>query len=102
MNSKIILDRILQRFVEQGYAQVEGYNHFGYINLKEAVVTVSRENGNETPIPFKKILIAIEGYQMKPEDYNTGPHALRTYGLTHITSPIFSLLHLLPISVYID
>jgi hypothetical protein len=100
MESKIILGRLVQRIIDQGYAQVNGYNRFEYFKHNESSITILRENGQEALIPFKKLLIGIEGYQSSPSDYNTGPTALRKYGLTHITSPIFAILHLLDQSVY--
>lgn len=100
MESKIIFGRLLQRIIDQGYAQVNGYNCFEYVKHTDSFVTILRENGQEALIPFKKLLIGIEGYQSSPSDYNTGPTALCKYGLTHITSPIFSILHLLDQSDY--
>lgn len=54
------------------------------------------EKGADTREPFEKILVAIDAYKENPELYNEGPSKLRDYGITHITSPIRSILHLLP------
>jgi hypothetical protein len=91
---------MLQKVMEQGFAQVVGYNCFDFISLQRTSITLRRENGNDAEVPFKKLLIAIDGYKNQQNDYNAGPVKLRSYGLTHITSPIFSLLHLLPKEIY--
>ena len=95
MDSKIILGRILQRFIDAKHAQVKDYNRFDFIKLKNTSVIVSRENGQDTPVSFSKIIKGIEAYQERPELYEQGPTALRVFGITHTTSPIFALLHLL-------
>jgi hypothetical protein len=101
MDSKIILGRILQKFIDLKVSKYQDYNEFGFVNLTGTSVLVSRENGADTNIPLNKIITAIEGYQNNLELYNQGPSELRDLGISHITSPIHSLLHLLPNEVYI-
>lgn len=100
MDSKIILGRVLQKLVDEKFAQVEGYNRFGFIELKNSSVIVSREKGKDTPIQFSIIVKGIEAYKEKPELYEQRPVALRAVGITHVTSPVFALLHLLKQSDY--
>ena len=100
MDSKIILGRLLQRFIDEKSSQYMDYNKFGLIEVKANSIIVSRENGSDTPIPFKKLVSAIEAYQNSPDLYDTGPSSLRNIGLTHITSPIHSILHLLPKEIF--
>ena len=100
MDTKILLGKILQTFKAQKFAQVKGYKSFGYIRETENMVYVTTETGQDTPIPFEKIKIGIEAYKSNPNLYNDGPSKLRDYGITHVTSPIWSLLHLLDISDY--
>jgi hypothetical protein len=100
MEAKIILGRIIQRLIDQEFAQVPGYNRFGFVETRANSLIVSRENGSDTSIPFSQLLKAIEGYKACSGDYNKGPTALRGYGITHVTSPIFALLHLLDINCY--
>jgi hypothetical protein len=95
MDSKILLGKILQRFSDKKKSQVKGYNSFGYIYETNSAVYVTRENGNDTAISFDKIIVAIDAYKEFPELYDDGPNALRNFGITHISSPIWSLLHLL-------
>ncbi|WP_339790450.1 hypothetical protein [uncultured Imperialibacter sp.] len=95
MEAKILLGKILKTFKTAGHAQVPGYNQFTYLRETENMVVVGREKGKDTNVPFKKILIGIEAYQSDRSGYDKGPTWLRTYGLTHLTSPIFALLHLL-------
>ncbi len=95
MDSKILLGKILQRFFDRKVAKVEGYNKFEYLKETSSSVYVSRETGDDTPVPFKKIIVGIEIYQQNPELYDEGPTALRDFGITHVTSPVWSLLHML-------
>lgn len=73
-------------------AQVEGYNSFGFIKLNKTSVIVSRESGKDTIVPFAKIIAGIETYQETPELYGGGPTLLRTFGITHVTSPVFCVV----------
>lgn len=95
MESTIILNKILSKFKEKKTIQVKGYNSFGYLRETENTVYISREKGKDTPIPFTKLIIAIEDYQKDNDLYDLGPSALRSSGLTHVTSPIWSMLHIL-------
>ena len=95
MDSKILLGKILQRFADQGFCEVEGYNSFEYLRETNSTVYVGREQGLDTIIPFQKIIVGIDAFKSNPGLYNSGPSALRDFGITHITSPIWSLLHLL-------
>jgi hypothetical protein len=95
MDSKILLGKILQRFKDKTVAQVDGYNSFGYIRETENSVFVTREAGEDTPIPFGKILTGIDAYKTNNSLFQTTPTALRDFGITHVTSPVFALLHLL-------
>jgi len=95
METSKILQEIIKRFKENGAAQVEGYNSFGYIKETAKAIYVSREKGKDTPISFSKLTIGIEAYKSNPSLYDLGPAALRDYGITHVTSPIWSLLHLI-------
>ena len=94
-DAKILLGRILQRLIDTGYCQVDGYNIFELIDYSHNRITVGRENGKDTHIYFDKILQVIEEYQMKPGDYDTGPSKTREYGITYVNSPIWSMVHLL-------
>lgn len=95
MDSKILLGKILQRFKDLGKAQVDGYNSFGYIRETNNSVIVTREGGKDTSLPFAKIIAGIDAYKTNPYLYNEGPNVLREFGITHVTSPVFALLHML-------
>jgi hypothetical protein len=95
MDAKILCGRILQLFIEKGSAQVSGYKKFAYLSHNNTSVLIGREDGNDTRVPFNKIIKVITSYQTNPEDYELGPSKTRDYGLTHINSPVWSLLHLL-------
>jgi len=90
-----MVSALISRLKQRGYAQVTGYNRFGFVRQADNYVVVSRENGKDTKIPYSKLAVAIEAVQKDSKVYSEGPSRLRKHGLTHITSPLWSLLHLL-------
>lgn len=90
-----ILLKILSRLRQRGYAQVPGYNRFGFVRQADSYLVVSREKGKDTNIPYNKLAVAIDAVRKDSKVYSEGPSKLRKHGLTHITSPLWSLLHLL-------
>ncbi len=97
---KILLGKILQILEDRGYAQVEGYFRFEFVEEGKAHVSMKRKKGTTARIPLKKVLVGVKFYQRNSDRYDEGPATLRKSGLTHITSPIFALLHLLPKKAY--
>ena len=91
---KELVQEIIEKFREKKIARGQRAS-FGYIRETSNAVIVSRENGDDTRVPFKKIELAIEFYRDHLEDYDEGPVKLRKCGLTHITSPIWALIHLI-------
>lgn len=89
------ISEIVSRFKQQGFTQVPSYNKFGFVQQSDNYVIVSRENGKDTKIYYKKLGEAIKAVQKDSLAYSEGPSKLRKHGLTHITSPLWSLLHLL-------
>lgn len=100
MDSKILLGKILQKFSDQKVSKVGQYNSFAYIRETNKAVHVTRENGKDTTVPFSKILTAIDAFKENPDLYFEGPGKLRDFGITHVNSPVWSLLHLLTIEEY--
>jgi hypothetical protein len=95
MDSKVLLGRIIQKMIDIGYCQVKPLNRFEYISHTDTYIMIVRERGKNTRIYYNKIVEVIDKYKENPEDYSLKPSKLRDYGLTHVTSPIWSLLHLL-------
>lgn len=89
-----VVKLILQRFKSNGYSQVPGYKKFGFIGITAKVVTVSREAGEDTRIPFTKLEATVQAARKDPLVYDAGPGRLREHGITHINSPLWSLLHM--------
>ena len=81
MESMKILDQILKNLREKGSTQVSGYNRFGYIRETDTAVIISREAGEDTRIPFSKILECIKAVQDDASVYDGGPSKLRAYAL---------------------
>jgi hypothetical protein len=94
-NRENIVKLILKRLKNNGFSQVDGYNRFQFISELDKAVILLREKGTKARVPFSKIIVAIEAVKRDPSVYDAGPSALRAYGITHINSPIWSLLHLL-------
>ncbi len=90
-----VVGLILQRFRKLRVSQVPGYNSFGYVKETDSAVIVSREKGQDTRIPFLKLGTAVSAVRQDSSVYDEGPSRLRAYGITHINSPVWSLLHLL-------
>jgi len=88
-----ILEIILSRFRERGIAQVDGCNRFWYVRETDNALIIRRENGKEARIPTNRLIKAIEIIRVNTQIYNDGPSGLRPW-ITHINSPIWSLLHL--------
>jgi len=101
-SSEELVGEILKRFRERGFSQVGVYNRFGYIRETPNSVIVSRERGEDTPISFSKITTAIDAVRSDHGVYTRGPSALRRFGITHISSPIWSLLHLLSLNEILE
>lgn len=90
-----LVAEVVSRIQRRGYAQVTGYNKFGFVAIGKEHVIVSREMGKDTRVPFAMIRKAIEAVRTDHRIYHQGPSALRAYGITHITSPLWAMVHLL-------
>lgn len=93
--SEILLGRILQKMITNGYCQMEGYNRYAYLSHSSNSLVIGRKDGMDTTIPYSKILLAIQNYQLNPDDFEGNTTTIKNYGISHIYSPIFSLLHML-------
>ncbi len=52
IDAKILLGRILQKMIDQGYSQVSGYNKFTYLGHAPNKLTIGREAGQDTDIGY--------------------------------------------------
>ena len=93
-----LVRRIVEEFKAKGYAQVEGYYRFGFVEERLGAVVVSRQTGRDTTIRYRKIAEAVEAVRSEPAVYNAGPSSLRAHGIKFIDSPLWALLALLPLS----
>lgn len=91
---------LIQKFEDAGIAQVEGYNSFGFIRRTDSGFYVSREGGEYTYISNKILAQAIDAVRQDPSVYSGGPSKLRDFGITHVNSPLWAILHLMPINEY--
>ena len=95
-----VRNELLQKFEDTGVAQVEGYNSFGFIRRTDNGFYISREAGEDTYIPNKKLDQAIDAVRQDPSVYSGGPSKLRFFGITHVNSPLWAVLHLIPLNEY--
>ena len=86
---------LINRFREIGIARAFELNSFGYLRETDSTVIVKRENGNETVVSFAKIEKAIDAVRQDQSVYNAGPRRLREFGITHVNSPVYAILHLM-------
>ena len=83
-------------------------NNVGGINDKNDVwYSISTSGKWQKPNNLNKvnsinndILLGIEALQDDHTIYSAGPSSLRKYNITHLTSPVWAMLHLLPLSDY--
>src|SRR5688572_9239717 len=67
-----VVAEIVGRLRETRYAQVEGYNRFGFVRTTDHAVIVSREAGEDTPIPFSTLEEAVKAVRRDPTIYDNG------------------------------
>lgn len=93
-----VVSEIVQEFEARGIAQAPGYKAFRFVRTTPGSVIVLRENGNEAVVPRVDIERAIEHVRLDNSVYVDGPSRLREAGVTHVTSPTWALLRLLPLN----
>jgi hypothetical protein len=97
ITNELLINVIDKRFREKGFAQVSGYNKFVYVGKTDNYFIVGREKGTNAKISISKINAALEAVKIDHSVYSAGPNSLRRFGITHINSPIWAMLHLLTI-----
>ncbi len=100
MDSMKILSTIQREIKARGYAQVPEHNKYEYVRETPSAIVVSREAGQDTPIYLTDILTGIDAAKLDSNVYDGGPDTLREHGITHVSSPVWALLHLVPKSDY--
>ena len=71
---------------------------FTYVRQTAGTIIVTRRNGREATIGKSALRRALEGVRANHRLYIDGPGALRDVGITHVNSPIYALLRLLPLN----
>jgi len=97
-----IFNEILLKLKKQGYTQYENYNKFEYEEETTVAIFLKREKGTEVRISKEDLKLVIKEFIKDPKLYFGGPSSLRDLGITHVNSPVHSLLHLLPKSSYYE
>lgn len=95
-------DDILVAVAAAGAAQVPGFVSFKFAGRTGDSVRLVRRNGNETRVPYSTVCKAIEAVRADHSIYLGGPSRLRRYGITHVTSPAWALVRMLPLNKLID
>ena len=81
---------------------VPGRVRFKFVRETPRAIILERRNGKTATIGKAKLAAALEGVRADHRLYIGGPGALREVGITHINSPIYALLRLLPLNRLID
>jgi hypothetical protein len=100
--AKAVVEAVIAAAEAEGEFGVPGYVRFTYLKQTSSEVIVRRRNGNEARIPKATLAAALEGVRAKHALYIAGPDALREVGITHVNSPVFALLRLLPLNKLIE
>jgi hypothetical protein len=93
---------ILTAVESAGAVQVPGFVSFKFAGRSGGSIRLIRRNGNETTIPYSTICKAIEAVRSDHSVYLGGPLRLREYGITHVNSPTWALVRVLPLNKLID
>ena len=101
-NTNTLINEALIEIKSKGFAQVPGYKRFSYLRQTNSAVLLMREKGTETRVPFKTLARTFEAVRQDPSVYHDGPNRLREFGITHVTSPTWALLHLLPLESILE
>ncbi len=97
-----VVETVIDAAEAAGEFGVPGLVRFTYVERTAAALTVMRRNGNTVRIPKTTLAAALEGVRGNHGLYIDGPGSLRDVGITHITSPTYALLRLLPLNELIE
>lgn len=94
----VVVEDIVRAFRKERIAQVPGYAPFAWLRRTDEAILVERQNGKEARISFSVLRLAIEAVREDQTVYLGGPGRLRECGITHVNSPTWALLRLLPLN----
>src|SRR5947207_13971926 len=77
---------------------VPGMVRFTYVRQTAGTIIVERRTGKTATIGKSALTRALKGVRANHRLYVDGPGAPRKAGITHVTSPIYALLRLLPLN----
>ncbi len=97
-----VIEDILRALRKERVAQVPGYAPFRYLRRAGESILLERQNGHETRVPSSVLRRAIEAVRKDHSIYIAGPGRLREYGITHVNSPTWALLRLVPLNKLIE
>jgi hypothetical protein len=81
---------------------VPGMARFKYARETDGTLILARRNGKEANIAKSTLATAIKGVRADNYLYISGPGAFQKIGVTHVSSPIYALLRLLPLNKLIE
>ena len=97
-----VIQDILNALRQERVAQVPRHVPFQYVRQTAQAVILRRRNGNDTRVPFSVVGKAIDAIRKDNSVYIDGPGRLHDVGITHINSPTFALVRLVPLNKLID
>jgi hypothetical protein len=83
-----VVEDIIARFEECGFAMVPAYNRFEFVRVTPAAVIVLREKGTEAAVPKKDIEAVVELVRGDHSAYIDGPTRTRKANVSHVNSPV--------------
>lgn len=96
-SSDVVVDIVLA-LEKSNVAQVPGYKAFRFVRESPASVVLEREGGTEAIVPKSDLELAVESIRRDHSIYIEGPGRLRECGITHVTSPVWALVRMLPLN----
>lgn len=97
-----VLDDIVEALEAERTAQVPGLVPFKFLERQGDSVVLQRRNGNKTLVRLSTLSKAIDAVRGDHSVYIGGPGRLREFGITHINSPTYALIRVLPLNKLID
>jgi hypothetical protein len=93
-----VVEAIIAAARAKGEFRAPGLAPFKYVRETAHTVIVLRQNGEEAKIAKSTLEDAVNGVRAEHRLYDAGPGALREIEISHVNSPVYALLRLLPLN----
>ncbi len=93
-----VVDQIILVALRKHRFAVPGYTWFEVIESNDQGLNLKRAKGTQALIRRSVLERAVQAVREDPRRYIAGPSSLRSVGITHVTSPAWSLVRLLSLN----